>query len=349
MVSPKNTVSLPRVAVVILNWNGREFLRKFLPSVLRFSQADAEVIIADNASTDSSLEFLAEAFPTVKIIQNRTNGGFAKGYNDALKLVDAEYYVLLNSDIEVTAGWIKPVIELMDANPSIAACQPKIRSYHAPEKFEYAGAAGGFIDHYGYPFCRGRMFQHLETDNGQYNDVSEIFWATGACMFVRAELYHKLGGLDEDFFAHMEEIDFCWRLKNAGYKIMYCPDSSVYHVGGGTLPKKSSFKTYLNFRNNLSMLYKNLPSPLLLPVFLLRFPLDGIAAFKFLFDGGFADFYAVIRAHFYFYMHFSSLRQKRRISGQHHDVGNIYRGHLILDYYLRKKRVFTELNPKKFS
>lgn len=307
------------------------------------------MIIADNASTDSSLEFLAEAFPSIRVIQNRTNGGFAKGYNDALKQVKAEYYVLLNSDIEVTANWIEPVVRLMDANPDVAACQPRIRSYYEREKFEYAGAAGGFIDHYGYPFCRGRMFQHLETDNGQYDDSCEIFWATGACMFVRAELYHTLGGLDEDFFAHMEEIDFCWRLKNAGYKINYCPESVVFHVGGGTLPKKSAFKTYLNFRNNLSMLYKNLPDNLLLPVFLLRFPLDGIAAFKFLFDGGFADFYAVLRAHIYFYRNFNSLRQKRKASGHHHDVSGIYRGHLIIDYYLRKKRVFSQLNPGKFS
>ena len=234
---------MTRVAVVILNWNGREFLRKFLPSVIGFSQGDAEIIVADNASTDSSLEFLANEFPGIRVIQNLTNGGFAKGYNDALKQVDAEYYVLLNSDIEVTSGWIKPVIQLMDTHPEVAACQPRIRSYHSPDKFEYAGAAGGFIDHYGYPFCRGRMFQHLEADQGQYDNSCEIFWATGACMFVRAELYHQMGGLDEDFFAHMEEIDFCWRLKNAGHAIMYCPESVVYHVGGGTLPKKSSFKT----------------------------------------------------------------------------------------------------------
>ena len=226
------------IAVVILNWNGREFLRKFLPSVILHSSSVAEVIVADNASTDSSVEFLQQNFPQVRIITNLTNGGFAKGYNDALAEVAADYYILLNSDIEVTPHWIEPVIKLMESDPLIAACQHKLRSYHQPEKFEYAGAAGGFIDKYGYPFCRGRIFQDIETDNGQYDDVKEIFWATGACMFVKADLYRQFGGLDADFFAHMEEIDFCWRLKNGGYKIMYCPESIVYHVGGGTLPKK---------------------------------------------------------------------------------------------------------------
>ncbi len=347
--SPNNHRNLPKVAVVILNWNGREFLRKFLPSVISNSHGEAEVIIADNASTDSSIEFLAENYPELRIIQNKTNGGFAKGYNDALFHVDADYYILLNSDIEVTPGWIKPVIDLMESDLSIAACQPKIRSYHHPEKFEYAGAAGGYIDHYGYPFCKGRMFQHLEEDKGQYDEISEVFWASGACMFVRAELYHRLGGLDADFFAHMEEIDFCWRLKNAGFKIMYCPDSVVYHVGGGTLPKKSSFKTYLNFRNNLAMLFKNLPGRLLIPVFLVRFPLDGLAAFKFLFDGGYADFYAVLRAHLYFYRNFLRLHSKRKEVAEHRYVSCIYRGHLIVDYYAKHKRIFPQLKPEKFS
>jgi GT2 family glycosyltransferase len=341
-------LALPHVAIVILNWNGREFLRKFLPSVISYSKDIAEIIVADNASTDSSIEFLQDNFPEVRIIQNLTNGGFAKGYNDALSQVDADYYVLLNSDIEVTENWIEPVIELMEKDPLVGACQPKLRSYHYPESFEYAGAAGGFIDMYGYPFCRGRGFMHLEEDHGQYDDNREIFWATGACLFVKAKLYHQFGGLDNDFFAHMEEIDFCWRLKNSGYKVMYCAKSVVFHVGGGTLPKKSSHKTYLNFRNNLSLLYKNLPANLMFPVFMMRFPLDGLAAFKFLFDGGFGDFYAVLRAHYYFYRNISSLRRKRRAVHQH-QVSCIYYGHLLVDYYLKKKQVFAELDPGKFT
>ncbi len=339
---------MPHIAVVILNWNGREFLRKFLPSVIRYSKDVAEIIVADNASTDSSIEFLQENFPEVRIIQNLTNGGFAKGYNDALGQVEADYYVLLNSDIEVTENWIEPIIELMEKDPLVAACQPKLRSYSHPENFEYAGAAGGYIDKYGYPFCRGRIFLHLETDLGQYDDSKEIFWATGACLFVKASLYHKFGGLDKDFFAHMEEIDFCWRMKNLGYKIMYCSKSVVFHVGGGTLPKKSSHKTYLNFRNNLSLLYKNLPDKLLLPVFLVRFPLDGLAAFKFLLDGGFADFWAVLRAHYSFYKSFRSLKQKRALVKQHH-VSCIYEGRLLVDYYLNRKTTFPELDKEKFS
>jgi GT2 family glycosyltransferase len=339
---------LALIAVVILNWNGREFLRKFLPSVLANSQDIAEVIVADNASTDSSIEFLQDNFPEVRIITNRTNGGFARGYNEALAEVDADYFVLLNSDIEVTPNWIEPVIKLMESDKSIAACQPKLRSFYEREKFEYAGAAGGFIDEYGYPFCRGRVFQHIETDHGQYNDAVEIFWATGACMFVRADLYKQFGGLDADFFAHMEEIDFCWRLKNGGYKIMYCPDSVVFHVGGGTLPKKSAQKTYLNFRNNLSLLYKNLPHELVFRVFAVRFTLDGVAALKFLLDGGFRDFYAVLRAHLYFYSHFAELRRKRKQLTQG-NVHGIYKKNLVKEYYINKKTLFTQLNPSDFA
>lgn len=339
---------LARVAVVILNWNGREFLRNFLPSVLANSMNVAEVIVADNASTDSSIEFLQDNFPEVRIITNRTNGGFARGYNDSLAEVDADYFVLLNSDIEVTPNWIQPVIALMESDKSIAACQPKLLSYYDRGKFEYAGAAGGFIDKYGYPFCRGRIFQHIETDEGQYNDAIEIFWATGACMFVRADLYRQFNGLDADFFAHMEEIDFCWRLKNGGYKVMYCPDSVVYHVGGGTLPKKSSQKTYLNFRNNLALLYKNLPTHLVIPVFMVRFPLDGIAAFKFLLDGGFRDFYAVLRAHLYFYSHLLELRRKRKLLAKSM-VHGIYNKTLVKEYYINKKTLFTQLDPGDFS
>jgi len=336
-----------KVAIVILNWNGKSFLEKFLPFAIRYNADYSEIIIADNDSSDDSVDFLKKNYPDIRIIINKENGGFAKGYNDALSQVDAEYYVLLNSDIEVTENWIEPVIELMDSDKSIAACQPKLRSYFERNKFEYAGAAGGFISKYGYPFCQGRLFQSIEEDKGQYDEVKEVFWATGACMFVRAELYHKFGGLDNDFFAHMEEIDFCWRLKNEGYKIMYCPDSMVFHVGGGTLPKQSFRKTYLNFRNNFILLYKNLPSKLLFKVFFIRLFLDGIAALKFLAEGGFKDFWAVVRAHLSFYRTLDKTKAKRKLLKQN-EVSKIYNGSVVLDHFLRGKKKFTELDEHKF-
>lgn len=336
------------VAVVILNWNGKKFLEKFLPNVIRYSSNDADIIVADNASTDDSIEYLKINFPQIKIIENKQNGGFAKGYNDALKKVETKYYILLNSDIEVTENWINPVISLMEREINIAACQPKIRSYSDKEKFEYAGAAGGFIDSYGYPFCRGRIFSDIETDLNQYNNNFEIFWATGACMFVKADLFHKLNGFDEDFFAHMEEIDFCWRLKNLGFKIMYCAESKVFHVGGGTLPKSSSRKTYLNFRNNFTLLLKNLPSNQVFKVFAIRLFLDALAGLKFLFEGHFKDFIAVIRAHFSFYRTFRHNLNKRKKLKQL-NVSSIYRGNIVVDYYLKRKKSFSNLNYKKFT
>lgn len=311
-------------------------------------EPDSEVIVADNRSTDDSVSFLNETYPSIRVIINPDNGGFARGYNLALRQVEAEYYVLLNSDIEVTENWIRPVIALMDADPTIGACQPKIRSYHEPKKFEYAGAAGGFIDEYGYPFCRGRMFLQIEEDHGQYDDTHEVFWATGACLFVRSNLYHELGGFDEDFFAHMEEIDFCWRLSNAGYRIMYCPDSTVFHIGGGTLPKISWKKTYLNFRNNFILLYKNLPESMLIRVFVVRLLLDAVAALKFLVQAGFKDFWAVARAHFSFYRSFSKTRQKRKAIRQG-SVKNMYRGSLVFNYYILRRRRFSQLNPSHFK
>ena len=309
---------------------------------------DAELIIADNASSDDSVEFLQTTYPKIRIIRNEQNWGFSKGYNEALKHVESDYYVLLNSDIEVTPNWIKPVISLMDADQNIGACQPKLIAFHDREAFEYAGGAGGFIDEYGYPFCRGRLFNTLEKDLGQYNDVQEVFWATGACMFVRADLFRQFGGLDNDFFAHMEEIDYCWRLKNAGYKIMYCPDSTVFHVGGGTLPKISSRKTYLNFRNNLILLYKNLPPSKLLPVFLIRLVLDFTASMKFLSEGYFKDSVAVAKAYVSFYKSFTQLKIKRsRIP--HRKVNGIYKGSIVLVYYGKGKKQFSALSPAKFS
>ncbi len=339
---------MKQVSIVILNWNGREFLRKFLPKVIETSHDQAEIIIADNASIDSSVEFLEKNYPDIRIIQNLTNGGFAKGYNDALAKIPSKYYILLNSDIEVTPGWIEPVIRMMEADRRIVACQPKILSYYNREYFEYAGAAGGFVDKFGYPFCRGRLFQSLEKDEGQYNEPAEIFWASGACMFVRADLYHRFGGFDNDFFAHMEEIDFCWRLKNAGYKVMYCPGSVVYHVGGGTLPKKSSLKTFLNFRNNLTLIFKNIPSEQMPVVFFTRWILDWVAALKFLSNGDARDFLAVLRAQNAIIRSFRrQLVKRRRISQS--AVSGMYRRNLVLEYYLRRKKKFSDLDPKAFT
>ena len=332
-----------KVAVVILNWNGVKFLEKFLPSVLSCNSSYAEIIIADNASTDSSIDFLKRNYPALRIIQNKVNGGFAKGYNDALKSVEAEYYILLNSDVEVTPKWIDAVIEMMDKDHSIAACQPN------KKLFEYAGAAGGFIDKYGYPFCRGRILDTLEEDKGQYDDIREIFWATGACLFVRSECYHKVSGLDEDFFAHMEEIDLCWRLKNLGYKIMYSPESVIYHVGGGTLNKTSSKKTYLNFRNNLILLCKNHPSRFLFFKIIIRMNLDGVAAFKFLLSGQFSHFWAVLRAHKSFYGTLGKTLKKRtelKKSITVYTTTAVYLHSIIADYYIRGKKTFQEIDMK---
>ncbi|MDR3046620.1 MAG: glycosyltransferase family 2 protein, partial [Bacteroidales bacterium] len=279
-----------KLAIVILNWNGKAFLEKFLPVLLLHTPDYAEIIIADNASSDGSMEMMKMKFPEVKTIQNSCNGGFSKGYNEALQKVDADYYCLLNSDVEVTENWVSPIMTLLDEHPDVAAVQPKLLSYYERDSFEYAGASGGFVDRFGYPFCRGRLFEIVERDQHQYDDIIETFWATGAALFVRSELYHKIGGLDEDFFAHMEEIDFCWRLKNLGYKVMVNPLSKVYHVGGGTLPKENSMKTYLNFRNNHFLLIKNLPENRLILTFFMRFFLDIAAAFLFLSRGNKKDF-----------------------------------------------------------
>lgn len=338
---------MTKVAVVILNWNGKKFLADFLPKVIEYSKDIAEVYVADNASTDDSVSFLKKNFPNVKIIINDENYGFAGGYNKALCNLKEEYFILLNSDIEVTPHWIEPVIEFMDKNKNVAACQPKIRSYYEPDKFEYAGAAGGFIDKYGYPFCRGRIFLSTEIDNGQYDDEKEIFWATGACMFVRADLYKTLGGLDDDFFAHMEEIDLCWRLKNKGFQIYYIPSSTVFHIGGGTLPKSNARKTFLNFRNNFMLLYKNLPASSLYWVFLMRLPLDTVAAFKFLIGGDLKEFIAVSKAHFAFYASLKSLRKKRKAINPQ-KVSQIYKRCIVISHYLLRKKKFSELNKNSF-
>ncbi|MEJ7739512.1 MAG: glycosyltransferase family 2 protein [Chitinophagaceae bacterium] len=292
-----------KIAIVILNWNGRNYLERFLPSVLASKYADFEVIVADNASTDDSLAFLRHAYPQVRLIELSQNYGFAKGYNESLKRVGQEvgYYVLLNSDVEVEPGWLEPIIQLMESNDRIGACQPKIMTYADRSLFEYAGAAGGWLDTLGYPFARGRIFDFCEQDHGQYDATEPIFWASGAALFVRASLFHQLKGFDEYFFAHQEEIDFCWRLQLAGYTVMACPASRVYHVGGGTLPKGNEHKVFLNFRNNLIMLAKNLPFHKSVWKLPLRILLDIFSACKSLFEGEATYFIAVLEAHVGFY------------------------------------------------
>lgn len=336
------------VAVVILNWNGKHYLEKFLPTVLKHLPSYAEVIVADNKSTDDSVDYMQAHFPNVRLIQNKENGGFSKGYNAALSLVQADYYVLLNSDVEVAPYWIEPIYDFMEAHPEVAAAQPKILSYHQKDSFEYAGAAGGYIDKLGYPFCRGRVFQSLEKDLGQYDQNKEVFWASGSCMFVRAKLYHQLGGLDESFFAHMEEIDFCWRAKNHGYKIYCCPQSVIYHIGGGTLPKNNPRKTYLNFRNNLSLLYKNLPANRLVYVLLWRFVLDFVAVVQFAVVGHAADAWQVIRAHAYFVRNRSNLKQKRQALPQR-KVSMMYAKYIVFAHFIKGLKRFSDMNSKDFS
>ncbi|MFT3981780.1 MAG: glycosyltransferase family 2 protein [Ferruginibacter sp.] len=342
------SISLPEVAIVILNWNGRKYLEQFLPSVMSSTYANKRVIVADNASTDDSVSFLKQNYPQVELLINPTNEGFAKGYNTALKQVTSDYYVLLNSDVEVTPGWIEPVIELMESDWHIACCQPKLLAYHRKDHFEYAGAAGGWLDHLGYPFARGRIFEDCEADAGQYDNAADCFWATGAAMFVRAAVYHEMKGLDEYFFAHQEEIDFCWRLQLAGYKVMVQPASVVYHVGGGTLPQGNKRKTFLNFRNNLIMLYKNLSAGEALKKIPFRFVLDGIAGWKALFSGDATTFIMIIKAHLHF-LWWLFFEQKQSVfptrTGE--VSGAVYRGSIVWDYFIKKKKTFSEIVGNK--
>lgn len=332
---------MTKLAIIILNWNGGEMLKTYLPSVIEHSK-DYDIIVADNGSKDNSITFLKREYPQIRIIENKENFGFAEGYNRALKEVEAEYYVLLNSDVEVTPNWIDPIIELMDRDKKIACCQPKLLSFLERNKFEYAGGAGGFIDYLGYPFCRGRIFNHIEEDKGQYDDEKEIFWATGAAFFVRSSIYWELGGLDKDFFAHQEEIDLCWRAKNAGYKIFYSPKSICYHYGGGSLNKSSPFKTYLNFRNNLYLLYKNLPSNKSFPVFFKRLFLDIIASFIFLLKGNLGEFLAVYKAYISFIKNKSKIKEKRQ-PFQNSNLKEIYKKSIVFSYYLRSKKKYSDL------
>lgn len=339
----KYTMNLPSVAIVILNWNGRSYLEQFIPSVLASTYTNKRVIVADNASTDGSVEFLKNHYPAVEVLINSSNEGFAKGYNTALNKVDADYYVLLNSDVEVSAGWIEPVISLMESDRAIAACQPKILAYNNKHQFEYAGACGGWIDNFGYPFTRGRIFESCETDNGQYDSVQPCFWASGASLFVRAPVYHQLGGLDEYFFAHQEEIDLCWRMQLSGYKIYVQPASVVYHVGGGTLPKGNNRKTFLNFRNNLAMMYKNLPGTTALWKLPVRLLLDILAAFKALFSGDTGFFVSVGRAHLHFFSWLLFKKHGHIKNGSHKHLTGWYKGSIVWDHFIRKKNRFSEI------
>lgn len=298
------------IAVVILNWNGKSWLEKFLPGVILFSQ-EADIYVIDNFSTDGSVEWLQSQFPDVKIIKNNKNYGFAGGYNEGLKKIESEFYCLLNSDVEVTENWITPALNVFQKNPLISAVQPKILSFNRKNYFEFAGAGGGLIDNLGYPYSRGRIFDDVEEDKGQYDDETEIFWASGCCLFIRAKDFWEQNGFDERFFAHQEEIDLCWRLINSGKKIYYTGYSKVYHVGGGTLNKQSAQKTYLNIRNNLSMLLKNLPFPTLIWLIFFRLYLDGIASFYFAYKNGFSHFWAVARGHFGFYAQLPGTLKRR--------------------------------------
>jgi GT2 family glycosyltransferase len=332
---------MSKTAVVILNYNGEKLLSQFLPSVIEYSK-NATVIVADNASTDKSLDVLKTQYPAVQVIKLDQNFGFCGGYNRALKQVDADYYVLLNSDVEVTAGWLDPLIVLLDSNSSIAAAQPKILSYRQKDTFEYAGAGGGFIDSLGYPFCRGRLFDITEKDNGQYNDTREIFWATGACMIVRSKVYHELSGLDEDFFAHMEEIDLCWKIQRSGSKVYYCGSSKVYHLGAGTLSRSNPRKTYFNFRNGLSLLAKHWSIAVLFLKLPLRLILDYVAAFKFLVTGSSGDAVAIFRAHHHFILNLGKTFSKRKILLSKYPTSkrNTYRGSILWEHYiLRRKKI----------
>ena len=337
----------PLVSIVILNYNGAHYLRTFLPSVLATTYEHKEVVVADNGSTDDSLTLLAAEFPTVKVIQNSTNEGFAGGYNWALKQVNAAYYILLNSDVAVDPSWVDPLVELMESNEKIGACQPKILAHKEPTCFEYAGASGGWIDSLGYPFSRGRVFDVCEQDNGQYNQNERIFWASGAAMMIRSNLFHALGGFDASFFAHQEEIDLCWRMQLAGYELYACPNAVVYHVGAGTLPRGGR-KVYLNFRNNLIMLSKNLPLQELIWKIPLRFALDGLSAWKGLLSGDRYFFTAIAKAHFAVIGYWLKGKVHRSKGPKPlATLGGVYPGSVVFQYFVKNRQEFDKIVTKQ--
>jgi len=332
-----------KIAVVILNWNGRALLEKFLPSIVEFSKEDAEVYVADNHSTDDSITFLKKNYPDVKIIQNDVNGGYAKGYNDALKRIEADVYALVNSDIEVTQNWLKPIKREFLKDQNTAAIQPKLLDYKDKTKFEYAGAGGGFVDFLGYPYCKGRIFNELENDKGQYNDVYDIFWASGACLFIKADIYHQMNGLDEDYFAHQEEIDLCWRIQNEGFNIKYVGESTVYHVGGATLQEANPRKTFLNFRNSLYTITKNVPKRFVIIVILFRLILDGVAGVKFLFELRPVHTWAIFRSHMSYYGNLpNTLRKRKRISFKQLRYYQCFS--IVWEHFILRKKTFDEID-----
>lgn len=339
-----------KTAVVILNWNGLGWLKKFMPSVISFSaESDTAVYMADNGSTDGSADWVTNNINDVRVIRFNSNHGFAGGYNKALKQIRAKYFVLLNSDVEVTENWLKPLTEFMDQNPEVASCQPKVRSFYRKEYFEYAGAAGGYIDKFGYTFCRGRIFDHVEKDNGQYDNYTDIFWSTGACMMVRSDAWSQCGGFDEDFFAHMEEVDLCWRFHLAGFRISYVPDSVVYHAGGGALSYDSGFKTYLNFRNNLFLLYKNLPDNKLQSTIFIRKLMDGVAALMFIFKCKAGSTLAVGKAHVDYYKSKSSLKSKRKSAAKlikRDALRQMLNKSIVIRFYIKGEKTFSRLTFK---
>ncbi len=335
----------PTTAVVILNWNGKHFLEEYLPKVESYSQfPDVSIVVTDNGSTDDSVSYLQKYHPNVRLILLDKNYGFAEGYNRALQQVDSDYFVLLNSDVEVTENWLQPLIDQMQTS-GVAACMPKIRSVADRTSFEYAGAAGGFIDRLGYPFCRGRIFHTVEKDTGQYDSPIEIFWATGACCLIKADIFRQMGGFDAYFFAHMEEIDLCWRIKNAGYTIRYTPESTVYHVGGGMLPQKSPFKTYLNYRNNLLMMYKNLPKKHKTRTLAFRIILDTISSFHSLLQGDTSVIKAVWKAHASFW---KALPQYQKLSVEQplSFPSCVYPRSLVFQYFIKRKKYYREMIRK---
>lgn len=330
-----------KIAIVILNWNGQQLLEQFLPSIVRFSSELAEIYVADNASSDGSIQFVKEYFPSIQIIENATNGGYAKGYNDALQSIKADIYCLINSDVEVTSDWLNPVLNVFKSEENTAIIQPKILDYKNKELFEYAGAGGGFIDLYGYPYCRGRLFNYLEKDEGQFDDVADIFWASGACFFIRSEVYHQLNGFDEDYFAHQEEVDLCWRTQNEGYKIKYVGTSTVYHVGGATLQETNPHKTFLNFRNSLLNVIKNVPKQWFLFVVFSRLILDGVAGLKFLVELRPIHTWAIVKAHFSVYKNFYRFLKKRR-KLQKKYVYNLHTS-IVWQYFILDRKKFKNL------
>lgn len=338
---------IKKVAVVILNWNGKTFLEKFLHILIKNTNTElADIVIIDNNSTDDSINYLKNNFPAIKLVILDDNYGFTGGYNRGLKEIDAENFLLLNSDIEVPEKWLEPLVEILDSDPGIGVCGPKLLAYDDKDSFEYSGASGGYIDTFGYPFCRGRIFDNCEKDSGQYDDITDCFWISGAAFLIRSELFFTAGGFDDNFFAHQEEIDLCWRVQNLGYRVVIQPKSCIYHVGGGTLPKSNPFKTYLNFRNNLYLIEKNIPKYKRNRVKFVRLFLDQIAFYRMIFQGNFKDAFAVLKAYWHFWMRsFDLSKQRKKIKPKSVKyLKGFYNHSIILDFYFKNKKEFSKLD-----